>query len=48
MYFPTRSASYRGVKNILEAGLDRVRPDNETVPRAEKLHPNIRGTGYYS
>jgi transposase len=40
--------SYRGVKNILEAGLDRIRPDEESVPRAETLHPNIRGTDYYS
>ena len=39
--------SYRGVKNILEAGLDRVRPEEE-VKKSEKPHPNIRGTGYYS
>jgi len=39
--------SYRGVKNILEAGLDRVRPEEE-VKKFEKPHPNIRGTGYYS
>lgn len=39
--------SYRGVKNILESGLDRVRPEEE-VKKSEKPHPNIRGTGYYS
>jgi transposase len=39
--------SYRGVKNILEAGLDRVRPE-EPVQKSEKPHPNIRGRGYYS
>jgi transposase len=39
--------SYRGVKNILEAGLDRVRPE-EPATKSEKPHPNIRGTGYYS
>jgi len=40
--------SYRGVKNILEAGLDRVRLEEDTGNGAEKPHPNIRGTGYYS
>lgn len=39
--------SYRGVKNILEAGLDRVHPE-DLAPRAEKPHPNIRGRRYYS
>jgi transposase len=39
--------SYRGVKNILEVGLDRVRPERDAAP-AEKPHPNIRGRGYYS
>jgi len=39
--------SYRGVKNILDVGLDRIRPETDTAP-AEKPHPNIRGRGYYS
>jgi transposase len=39
--------SYRGVRNILETGLDRVQPEPEAAP-AEKPHPNIRGRGYYS
>jgi hypothetical protein len=39
--------SYRGVKNILDVGLDRIRPENEVSP-PEKPHPNIRGRGYYS
>jgi transposase len=39
--------SYKGVKRILEAGLDRVEIDS--VPAASvKNHVNIRGTGYYS
>jgi hypothetical protein len=40
--------SYRGVKNILDVGLDRVRPEENAAPKTEKPHPNIRGTGYYS
>ena len=40
--------SYRGVKNILDAGLDRVRLEEDTGNSAERPHPNIRGTGYYS
>ena len=43
----TSAFSYRGVKNILEAGLDRVQPE-DLAPRAEKPHPNIRGRRYYS
>lgn len=39
--------SYRGVKNILDVGLDRVRPERDAAA-AEKPHPNIRGRGYYS
>lgn len=39
--------SYRGVKNILEAGLDRVSYE-EPAKSAEKPHPNIRGTKYYA
>lgn len=39
--------SYRGVKNILKAGLDRVGVE-ETVKVTEKHHANIRGSRYYS
>jgi transposase len=39
--------SYKGVKNILEAGLDKVRQE-EPVSGEAKEHSNIRGTGYYS
>jgi len=40
--------SYRGVKNILDVGLDRVRSEDDAKKGAESPHPNIRGTGYYS
>jgi len=39
--------SYRGVKNILHAGLDQVGVE-ETVKVIEKHHANIRGSRYYS
>jgi len=39
--------SYKGVKNILEAGLDKVTQE-EPVSVVAKEHSNIRGTGYYS
>jgi len=39
--------SYKGVKNILEPGLDKV-PLDEPVITESKTHPNIRGTKYYS
>lgn len=39
--------SFRGVRNILEAGLDRVKSE-ETPSRPEKLHGNLRGGRYYS
>lgn len=39
--------SYKGVKNILEAGLDKVTQE-EPVSVEAKKHSNIRGTGYYS
>jgi len=39
--------SYKGVKNILEAGLDKVNQE-EPVSVEAKEHSNIRGTGYYS
>ena len=39
--------SFKGVKNILEVGLDRVEIEEpDQVPG--KMHTNIRGTGYYS
>ena len=40
--------SYRGVKNILDVGLDRVRSEDEVRKGGEPPHPNIRGTDYYS
>lgn len=39
--------SYKGVKNILEAGLDKVTLE-ESVAVTSKAHLNIRGTKYYS
>jgi len=39
--------SYKGVKNILEAGLDKVTPE-EPVSVTNKSHLNIRGNKYYS
>jgi len=39
--------SYKGVKNILEAGLDKVTLE-EPVAVTPKTHANIRGTKYYS
>jgi len=39
--------SYRGVRNILEAGLDKVSLE-ESTGVVSKAHTNIRGTDYYS
>jgi len=39
--------SYKGVKNILEAGLDKVTLE-EPITVTSKTHINIRGTKYYS
>jgi len=39
--------SFRGVRNILESGLDRIPPESEAASK-EKIHPNLRGRGYYS
>ncbi|NWG29751.1 MAG: IS21 family transposase [Ignavibacteriaceae bacterium] len=39
--------SYKGVKNILEAGLDKVTRE-EPLSVSAKAHLNIRGTKYYS
>jgi hypothetical protein len=38
--------SYRGVRNILESGADRLKP--EEVAKREKPHANLRGPRYYS
>ena len=38
--------SYRGVKNILESGMDRLKP--EGTAKREKPHANLRGPRYYS
>jgi len=39
--------SFRGVRNILEAGLDKL-PLEESTRGDSKAHANIRGTDYYS
>jgi hypothetical protein len=39
--------SFKGVRNILEAGLDRVEID-EPAEVPGKMHRNVRGTDYYS
>ena len=39
--------SFKGVKNILEAGLDKA-PLEESTGVGSKAHANIRGTDYYS
>jgi transposase len=39
--------SFRGVRNILQAGFDRVKKE-EPVRTPEKPHANLRGRGYYS
>ena len=39
--------SFKGVKNILEAGLDKVSLEESTAV-VSKAHDNIRGTDYYS
>ena len=39
--------SYKGVKNILDAGLDKVTLE-EPAAVTSKTHVNIRGTKYYS
>ena len=41
------SYSYRTVKNILSAGLDRVVPEEDTESRPRPGHENIRGANYY-
>jgi len=39
--------SFRGVRNILEAGLDKL-PLEESTGEGSKAHTNVRGTDYYS
>jgi transposase len=39
--------SFRGVRNILQAGFDRVKKE-EAARSSEKPHGNLRGPGYYS
>jgi transposase len=39
--------SFRGVRNILQAGFDRVKKE-EAARGPEKPHGNLRGPGYYS
>lgn len=40
--------SYRTVKNILAAGLDRLPPQAESPAVTLPLHRNLRGAGYYT
>ncbi len=40
--------SYRTVKNILAAGVDRLPPEEPTADRPAPAHPNIRGANYYA
>jgi transposase len=39
--------SFRAVRNILEAGMDRLKAEQASA-RPEKPHANLRGPGYYS
>lgn len=39
--------SFRAVRNILEAGMDRLKAEKASA-RPEKPHANLRGPGYYS
>jgi len=39
--------SYRGVRNILVAGMDRLKAEKTSV-QPEKPHANLRGPRYYS
>jgi hypothetical protein len=39
--------SYRGVRDILAAGMDRLKAET-TSARPEKPHANLRGPRYYS
>jgi transposase len=39
--------SFRGVRNILEAGMDRLKAEKSS-DQPEKPHGNLRGPGYYS
>jgi hypothetical protein len=41
------SYSYRTVKNILSAGLDRVALEEQTESMSRPGHENIRGAHYY-
>jgi len=43
---PAGIHSYKGVKNILDAKLDQVAPE-EPVPETTTVHENIRGQTYY-
>jgi transposase len=44
---PAGIRSYKGVKNILDAKLDRLEPEAEPHPVTRTLHANIRGESYY-
>ena len=39
--------SYRSVDSILKAGLDRAPLPEPTPVRVTRVHPNVRGPGYY-
>jgi hypothetical protein len=44
---PAGICSYKGVKNILDAKLDRLEPEAEPDPATHTAHANIRGESYY-
>ena len=44
---PSGIRSYKGVKNILDAKLDRLEPEAEPHPATLSSHANIRGESYY-
>ncbi len=43
----TKAIAYKSVKNILEAGLDRVSVESEPRPISVGHHENVRGAEYY-
>ncbi len=45
--FPAGIRSYKGVKNILDAKIDQLEPDDLTAP-TPPTHANVRGKSYYS
>jgi len=44
---PAGIRCYKGIKNILDAKLDRLEPEEEPKPAIGTTHDNIRGESYY-